>query len=84
MTAIDVRHVCAEQAAEAGDLVKAGIKPLCPHLAFAPSASVSLSQPEQVHAGYNLVGQRIPQAGRIIAKNTCTRSGAILSKVQSF
>lgn len=40
MTVIDVEHVCTGEAAEAGDLVKAGIRLPRPDLPFTPSVSV--------------------------------------------
>lgn len=57
VTAIDVKHVCTGHAAEAGDLVKAGIRLLHPDLIFTPSVSVWLRLLRQVHSGYNILGQ---------------------------
>lgn len=59
VTAIDVRHVCAGHAAEAGDLVKAGIRLLYPDLIFTPSVSVWLGLWRQVHSGYKTLVSRV-------------------------
>lgn len=58
VTAIDVKHVCAGHAAEAGDLVKAGIRLLHPDLIFTPSVSVWLRVWRQVHSGCKILVSR--------------------------
>lgn len=59
VTAIDVRHIYAGHAAEAGDLVKVGIRLLHADLIFTPSVSVWLGLWRQIHSGYNILVSRV-------------------------